>query len=913
MSPEEQRRLGVLLLVPPKERADEWPWKWAPEGDAIVWRDGKTVLMREELQLIIESLIPSVVPRIGPLVLLLAACRGKVDPASFDSEFFQHHPDPAAARLEACRLFDELAGLPGELLSRATAKAALAELVFESAPKLAPRGVSSVLALLREGLPPSAWPDMPAYAWRGKITDELRMLHEGLVPLDAEKIAHALRTGIPESPRAADVDLPLGESVLALLHELENDEEFHGLARLARDVMAAVILPRAMPQPDHDSPGGFADIGNRGELHRLLLSELAHDDDTLAARVALGEALYLRREPAANPPAATLALLLDSGLRMWGTPRVFGAAVALACLAKTPPQQSALAFRASGAQAEPLTLSTRTGLTAHLAALDTPLNPAAALAPLAAKLRTSDSQLDIIVITHPLALEDADFNATCASQRDASIHAATVDRDGAFALHLRTPGGWQPLAGARLKLDALFASRSRRSAPRESATLPAMLRRERCVFLLPIPKKIRASCLLHRTVRGPKLVPDYSAGIAEDGSLWLWPDAAKHGAFREKSVRLAGALCALFFDSDTQCFIAVGYEPRGGRLNLLRRFGGRDEGETHVTELSAPIEMPVRGWAAGGHLFLGTDRQVHVINIASGAIVSGAMLPAGMRWLNSRCVIRTEAGVRHFMAVTFDGIQVVFQPLNQEYLLRNAVGVLHIVRRAGSEEMWVLDNEGRFFDADSGVLKFDTHLGPFKVLRISQDGQRLLVRDRHGLLKDISLSPTRITPSSENDTIFDGVPSPRPWSLRTKLSHIAAHPSGRVWLRATRGYWSAICLNERSRTFALERQPPDLQPPAPAAFGTPQEIAAHGCSLSLAELDGGGRAWLDSRGMLHLQAADLSIPEITVVLAENSALPVWCSDDAISGPEYFVGDRKPRPGDAEKIDGHLRAFAASCQ
>ena len=69
MSSESKHVLGSWLLVPP----DEWPWSWSPEGDAIVWQDGDTIVMREELALLIERLSPSGVPRIGPLVLLLVS------------------------------------------------------------------------------------------------------------------------------------------------------------------------------------------------------------------------------------------------------------------------------------------------------------------------------------------------------------------------------------------------------------------------------------------------------------------------------------------------------------------------------------------------------------------------------------------------------------------------------------------------------------------------------------------------------------------------------------------------------------------------------------------------------------------------------------------------------------------------
>ena len=68
-------------------------------------------------------------------------------------------------------------------------------------------------------------------------------------------------------------------------------------------------------------------------MDRLLLSELAHDDLTLAVRIAMNEALYLRREtPPSNPPKHR-AVLLDSGIRLWGVPRVFATAVGMALAA----------------------------------------------------------------------------------------------------------------------------------------------------------------------------------------------------------------------------------------------------------------------------------------------------------------------------------------------------------------------------------------------------------------------------------------------------------------------------------------------------------------------------------------------------------------------------------------------------
>ncbi len=65
-----------------------------------------------------------------------------------------------------------------------------------------------------------------------------------------------------------------------------------------------VHLPRPLLQPDDIPVGGVSDISNRGTIDRLLLSELAQDDEMLTTRVAMNEVMYLRREtPPQNPPA----------------------------------------------------------------------------------------------------------------------------------------------------------------------------------------------------------------------------------------------------------------------------------------------------------------------------------------------------------------------------------------------------------------------------------------------------------------------------------------------------------------------------------------------------------------------------------------------------------------------------------
>ncbi|MBS0262066.1 MAG: hypothetical protein JSS02_08910, partial [Planctomycetes bacterium] len=49
------------------------------------------------------------------------------------------------------------------------------------------------------------------------------------------------------------------------------------------------------------------------------------------------------------------------------------------------------------------------------------------------------------------------------------------------------------------------------------------------------------------------------------------------------------------------------------------------------------------------------------------------------------------------------------------------------------------------------------------------------------------------------------------------------------------------------------------------------------------------RICLDSRGLLHFQSSDPSVPEFSLVLAEKT-FTGWCADGRVWGDPYFLGD-----------------------
>ena len=90
----------------------------------------------------------------------------------------------------------------------------------------------------------------------------------------------------------------------------------------------------------------------------------------LATRIALNEALYLRREVPPSFPPERRHVLIDSGLRMWGVPRVFSTAVALSLAATGGAKRLAFGVSGVGDQHRSDRSDDRDGLISHLGTLE---------------------------------------------------------------------------------------------------------------------------------------------------------------------------------------------------------------------------------------------------------------------------------------------------------------------------------------------------------------------------------------------------------------------------------------------------------------------------------------------------------------------------------------------------------------
>lgn len=413
-------------------------WRWSADGSAIEWQDGGTLLLRAELEQFTRHRVAGGrgLPPLQAIVFLFALLRDRARAAALTPaddlpptdglwERIRQRPE-LRRQLVDCALF--AARCNTKEFAERVAQGLAREL---PATTFAPRAFDAVA---------------PA-----RIADWLRL---GLPSLTDERLDLLARTGVDEVPAAADVALPPAASGDALLRRLVDDPELCELAAAARQVQAALRLSHARLRRDEAATGGFAGVTNRGPLDRLLPSELAHDADVLAVRVATNEALYALREESLARPRSRRRVLLDAGIRMWGTPRVLGVAVALAVRASAPADVEVEVLHADGAGVRLVDLGSREGLVRQLARVDQTLDVRAALPAFLAAPARGGAADEPIVVTHPAAAADPAFLARCVTPAT-SCRVVTVDELGGLRLLEPIGSALREVISARLRLGSM--------------------------------------------------------------------------------------------------------------------------------------------------------------------------------------------------------------------------------------------------------------------------------------------------------------------------------------------------------------------------------------------------------------------------------------------------------------------------
>lgn len=428
-------------------------WSWSDDHESIEWDDKtdgeRTLLLRAELVAFVQHRVAAGLglPPLQLVVVLMALLR--------DRERF-------ARVLSSVELPDTRA-LWQRVRHAPQLRVHLIDAATWAAKPNSPEFATQVATALAVELPvdhlaPRDFRALP-------LADAVALLRLGLQAVTEERLALWARTGLAELPEPAALPSPPPRDGRELLASLAADPELGGLVGVVRQLQAALRLPSRALRRDEQATDGFVGVGNRGPLDRLLPSELAHDDDVLAVRIATNEALYVQREAPPQRPRARRRILLDDGVRLWGTPRVLGVAVALALQASAPRDLAVEVWRSDDGRLVRIGLGSRDDLVQQLARLDRRLDARAVLQEFWAGAATSTANAnehdEAIVVAHAASFADPGFLGRAEAPRPSQRrHLVTVDEFGACTLVELSAHGTETNARVALRLPTGWAATS---------------------------------------------------------------------------------------------------------------------------------------------------------------------------------------------------------------------------------------------------------------------------------------------------------------------------------------------------------------------------------------------------------------------------------------------------------------------
>jgi hypothetical protein len=881
-------------------------WRWDRDATALAWAQSETTIaFRSELEQVLRMMLRDGfgLPPLSLVLLVLASTRDSwADTVQREDDSLRQFALSTAGLHERSvtqlqQGLARIAALPVDLRHSIEGKCQLLEFLFETGGACfqgeSAERACDMLAVGREALRRQAAPHDAATE---DVCRAFPVLLGGLARLDAVKLRLRNDTGLDTLPMPADVTVDVWKAARELVASLSEDEQWGGLARLARALMAVVHLPRPLLEPEDLPLGGFTDIENRGSFDRLLTSELAHDELTLAVRIALGEALYLRRETPPKTPSLARSILLDVGIRMWGMPRLFSTAVALALVATAEHHAAATVYCAKGSLAEEVDLTTRAGLTEQLARLELDIHAGEALP---AFLKATERELmrsDRIIVTSVAGAGDPDFLRCLDAHQISNLFLAIVDQQGAFQLLQRGPHGNKLICEAHLDLDRILAS------PKGSVSLigsqqpfhpPAIFREQTFPLLVPC-NRFNSPCSWTASQQGV-----YE--IAADQRLLYW-DSKRHGP-RQISEYLpcAGAVCWSAIDpGGDRAAVVLGAPGRNYQFAKVRRFEGVVENirldlvhPTHTEPYSFFVQRDMVMAVRKDEIvvFNWDGIRVTSLSVSQDVAVSGVPL----RHVRDRYFVDDQSGAWFALSAA---APVEFTPVFDPSA-NPGIKLITMFDGTGREGPVGLTGNGCLYFPDRQrtiPLSKTTELIISRVLEVSDCGEWIAVecisgsRRHRALISTVNETVRFVGEAGARQVSFERCVSlNRNVALHRKFSGISAlvddsalaliSTKGLVWLIEFRD--GAIRLRPNA-DVATERCGEFIM------FQRPVKAAQRGYKLHCADGPAGTRFVLDSRGLLHLCWDEGDLPDTTLVLVDGE-MAGWCEGGHVWGNPYFTG------------------------
>jgi len=240
------------------------------------------------------------------------------------------------------------------------------------------------------------------------------------------------------------------------IQELIEEPKTFQVGSLIKRIWSGLKIPMRHLSPGEQPIGGISDMTNKGELHRMLLSEFANEDDIFMNRVANNEALFIQREIPPEENIFERIILIDTSLKNWGTPKVLAFASAIAAI-KHPKAHSECKVFALGQNIIPMSLDKVDEVVGNLNHVSPVLEVSGALEKFFNE-EHKEKDLEVFFITNQENLSHQNLQKIIHENRDRLKFLVTTSANGELNFYKHHKGTRKHIQKIMLPLKELWAS-----------------------------------------------------------------------------------------------------------------------------------------------------------------------------------------------------------------------------------------------------------------------------------------------------------------------------------------------------------------------------------------------------------------------------------------------------------------------
>lgn len=246
------------------------------------------------------------------------------------------------------------------------------------------------------------------------------------------------------------------ESNNDFIQDLIEEPKTFQVGSLIKRIWSGLKIPMRHLSPGEQPIGGISDMTNKGELHRMLLSEFANEDEVFMSRIANNETLYIQREIPPEENVFERIILIDTSLKNWGTPKVLAYASAIAVI-KHPKAHSECKVFVLGQTSVPVSLDSVENVVDHLNQVSSALDVSQALAKFFQDEHT-EKDLEVFFITNQENLMNESLQKVIHENRDRLKFIVTTSADGEVNFFKHHKGTRKHIQKIVLPLKDLWAN-----------------------------------------------------------------------------------------------------------------------------------------------------------------------------------------------------------------------------------------------------------------------------------------------------------------------------------------------------------------------------------------------------------------------------------------------------------------------